>query len=87
MVDISVITKKISNLKSQVAREQGQLEGLKQRQQLLVAQLKELNITPDTLVSYIESKEQELETLSTDLANSLSDIETKRQEILDGIQK
>mgnify|MGYP001295958382 CR=1 FL=1 len=87
MVDISVITKKISNLKSQVAREQGQLEGLKQRQQLLVAQLKELNITPDTLVSYIESKEQELETLSTDLANSLSDIETKRQGILNGIQK
>jgi chromosome segregation ATPase len=87
MIDISVITKKISNLKAQTAREQGQLEGLKQRQQLLVAQLKELNITPDTLISYIESKEQELETLSTDLANSLSDIETKRQEILDGIQK
>ena len=87
MVDISVITKKISTLKAQTAREQGQLEGLKQRHKLLVAQLKELGITPDTLVSYIESKEQELETLSTDLANSLSDIETKRQGILSGIQK
>jgi len=87
MVDISVITKKISNLKAQTAREQGQLEGLKQRQQLLVAQLKELGITPDTLLPYIESKEQELETLSTDLSSSLSSIEDKRQEILNGIQK
>jgi chromosome segregation ATPase len=87
MVDISAITKRISNLKAQTAREQGQLEGLKQRHKLLVDQLNELGITPDTLLPYIESKEQELETLSTNLSSSLSDIETKRQEILSGIQK
>jgi|YelNatPaOPRAMG01_1025707.scaffolds.fasta_scaffold25225_6 predicted nucleic acid-binding Zn-ribbon protein len=87
MGDISVISKKINNLKAQIAKEQGQLEAFKQRREVLINQLRALGITPNSLPEHIANIESQLEDLESRLERQLAEIEAKRRSIVDELKR
>jgi len=87
MGDISVISKKINNLKAQIAKEQGQLEAFKQRREVLINQLRVLGITPNSLPEHIANIESQLEDLESRLERQLAEIEAKRRSIVDELKR
>jgi len=87
MGDISVISKKINNLKAQIAKEQGQLEAFKQRREVLINQLRTLGITPNSLPEHIANIESQLEDLEGRLERQLAEVEAKRRSIVDELKR
>jgi septation ring formation regulator EzrA len=81
-MDLTVISKKITDLKSQKQREQGQLELLKKQRIELEKQCEELGVTPETLPDFIQQKEEELADLTTELEKKVLNIENKKKLIL-----
>lgn len=78
---LSELAKHAARLKSQLAREEGQLETLREQRDKIIAVCKERGVDPESREKVIQQKRQELTTLLSVIDSSLTEIEEKRGEV------
>jgi len=81
-MDLNTISKKITELKAQKQREQGQLDLLRKQRVELENQCTVLGVTPESLPTFIQKKEIEIANLTTTLEKKVTNIENKKKLIL-----
>jgi len=83
---LSALTRRVGTLKTQLSREEGQLEALKKQRRRIVGVCKEQGVDPEQLDSVIGSKEKELSKLLKEVDAELGQIEKKREGTLGNIE-
>jgi len=82
---LSELAKHAARLKSQLAREEGQLQTLREQRDKIIAVCKERGVDPESVGEVIQQKRQEFTTLLDVIDSSLTRIEEKRGEIFGAI--
>lgn len=80
---LSELSRTITGLRNQLAREEGQLETLRAQREDIVTTCKKRGIVPEALGTVIAQKKKQLAELLTNIDGDLSQIEKRRGEVFE----